>query len=70
MNALEFVGTSDMALEKASTISQGDLKKLEFARAVATGLELLLLASPFFREYPHIEVPLIPQKVSITDTGI
>ena len=34
MDALEFAGISDMALEKASTLSQGDLKRLEVARAV------------------------------------
>ena len=28
MDALEFAGISDMALEKASTLSQGDLKRL------------------------------------------
>jgi len=47
MDALEFVGISDMALEKASTLSQGDLKRLEVARAIATEPELLLLDEPF-----------------------
>ena len=47
MDALEFAGISDMALEKASTLSQGDLKRLEVARAVATEPELLLLVEPF-----------------------
>ncbi len=47
MEALEFSGISDMALEKASTLSQGDLKRLEVARAVATDPELLLLDEPF-----------------------
>ncbi|MBC8419306.1 MAG: ABC transporter ATP-binding protein [Desulfobacterales bacterium] len=47
MDALEFSGISDMALEKASTLSQGDLKRLEIARAVATEPELLLLDEPF-----------------------
>jgi branched-chain amino acid transport system ATP-binding protein len=44
---LEFSGISDMALEKASTLSQGDLKRLEVARAIATEPELLLLDEPF-----------------------
>jgi branched-chain amino acid transport system ATP-binding protein len=47
MDALEFAGISDMAREKASTLSQGDLKRLEVARAVATDPELLLLDEPF-----------------------
>ncbi len=47
MDALEFAGISDMALEKASTLSQGDLKRLEVARVVATEPELLLLDEPF-----------------------
>jgi branched-chain amino acid transport system ATP-binding protein len=47
MEALEFAGISDMALEKASTLSQGDLKRLEVARAIATDPELLLLDEPF-----------------------
>jgi branched-chain amino acid transport system ATP-binding protein len=47
MDALEFAGISDMYLEKASTLSQGDLKRLEVARAVATDPELLLLDEPF-----------------------
>jgi branched-chain amino acid transport system ATP-binding protein len=47
MDALEFAGISDMARERASTLSQGDLKRLEVARAIATEPELLLLDEPF-----------------------
>jgi branched-chain amino acid transport system ATP-binding protein len=47
LDSLEFAGISDMALEKASTLSQGDLKRLEVARAVATEPELLILDEPF-----------------------
>lgn len=47
LDALEFAGISDMAREKASVLSQGDLKRLEVARAIATEPELLLLDEPF-----------------------
>jgi branched-chain amino acid transport system ATP-binding protein len=47
LEALEFAGISDMARENASTLSQGDLKRLEVARAVATDPDLLLLDEPF-----------------------
>jgi len=46
-DALEFVGIADMALEPASILSHGDLKRLEVARAIATDPELLILDEPF-----------------------
>jgi len=46
-DALEFCGISDQALESASILSHGDLKRLELARAIATEPELLLLDEPF-----------------------
>jgi len=47
LDALEFVGISDLALEPASSLSHGDLRRLEMARAIATDPELLLLDEPF-----------------------
>jgi branched-chain amino acid transport system ATP-binding protein len=46
-DALEFCGISDLALETASVLSHGDLKRLELARAIATEPDLLLLDEPF-----------------------
>jgi len=46
-DALEFAGIADLALEPASVLSHGDLKRLELARAIATEPELLLLDEPF-----------------------
>lgn len=45
-NALEFCGIVDLALEQASVLSHGDLKRLELARAIATEPELLILDEP------------------------
>lgn len=46
-DTLDFVGIADLALERASTLSHGDLRRLEIARAIATESELLLLDEPF-----------------------
>jgi branched-chain amino acid transport system ATP-binding protein len=46
-DALEFVGIADLALEPASVLSHGDLKRLEVARAIATEPEFLMLDEPF-----------------------
>jgi len=46
-DALEFVGIAHLALEPASVLSHGDLKRLEVARAIATDPELLILDEPF-----------------------
>jgi len=47
LDALEFVGISDLAFEPASCLAHGDLRRLEIARAIATDPELLLLDEPF-----------------------
>ena len=68
MDALEFSGISDMALEKASTLSQGDLKRLEVARAIATEPELLLLDEPFGGLSPA-ETDLMAKSISRLHKG-
>ncbi|MBN1101798.1 MAG: ABC transporter ATP-binding protein [Deltaproteobacteria bacterium] len=68
MDALEFAGISDMALEKASTLSQGDLKRLEVARAVATEPDLLLLDEPFGGLSPA-ETDLMAKSISRLHKG-
>ncbi len=47
LDALEFVGLSDLALTPAADLSQGDLKRLEIARAISTSPDLLVLDEPF-----------------------
>ncbi len=68
MDALEFAGISDMALEKAATLSQGDLKRLEVARAIATEPELLLLDEPFGGLSPA-ETDLMAKSISRLHKG-
>jgi branched-chain amino acid transport system ATP-binding protein len=68
MDALEFAGISDMAIEKASVLSQGDLKRLEVARAVATEPELLLLDEPFGGLSPA-ETELMAKSISRLHKG-
>jgi len=68
MDALEFAGISDMALEKASTLSQGDLKRLEVARAIATEPDLLLLDEPFGGLSPA-ETELMAKSISRLHKG-
>lgn len=47
LDALEFCGIAELALEPASVLSHGDLKRLEIARSIATEPELLLIDEPF-----------------------
>jgi branched-chain amino acid transport system ATP-binding protein len=43
---LEFMGLAECALERAGRLSYGDQRRLEIARAMATGAQLLLLDEP------------------------
>ncbi|MCD2492572.1 ABC transporter ATP-binding protein [Lacrimispora sp. NSJ-141] len=46
MEALEFVGLGDLAGEKAKNLPYGHQRKLEIARTLATGAEMLLFDEP------------------------
>ena len=67
-DALEFVGISDLALEPAACLSHGDLRRLEVARAIATGPELLLLDEPFSGLNPA-ETHLLAKSISRLHKG-
>ena len=62
LDLLEDVGLSDMMLEPAEILPHGDLKRLEIARALATGPDLVLLDEPFGGLNP-IETELLSKSV-------
>jgi branched-chain amino acid transport system ATP-binding protein len=62
LDALEFVGISDLAREPASCLSHGDLRRLEIARAIATDPEMLLLDEPFSGLNP-VETDLLAKSI-------
>lgn len=63
LDALEFVGIADKAREPASVLSQGELKRLEIARALATEPELLILDEPFAGLTP-VETELLAKSLA------
>lgn len=67
-DALEFCGIADLALEPASALSHGDLKRLELARTIATEPELLLLDEPFGGLSPA-ETTLVAQSLKRLHKG-
>ncbi len=63
LDALEFVGIADKAKEPAMALSQGELKRLEIARALATEPEALILDEPFAGLTPA-ETELLAQSLA------
>jgi len=63
LDALEFVGIADKAREPAAVLSQGELKRLEIARALATEPELLILDEPFAGLTP-VETELLAKSLA------
>jgi branched-chain amino acid transport system ATP-binding protein len=68
LDALEFVGISELAHEHASSLSQGELRRLEIARAIATNPELLILDEPFSGLNPA-ETQLLAKSISRLHKG-
>lgn len=70
MGWLDFVGLSDRAGQAASTLSYGDQRRLEIARALATQPQLLALDEPAAGMNPTEKIALRELLMSIRDQGI
>ena len=68
LDALEFCGIADLAKERASILSHGDLIRLEIARALATEPELLMLDEPFAGLNPY-ETELMAKSIKRLHKG-
>ena len=67
---LEFVGLSTQANEISSSLPYGDQRRLEIARAMGTGPQLLLLDEPAAGTNPAEKRQLIELIRKIADSGI
>jgi len=70
MSQLEFVGLAKYALQPASSLSYGDQRRLEIARALATNPRLLLLDEPAAGMNPQETRSLIRLIHAILDKGV
>ena len=70
LELLEFFGLADMRDLKASDLAYGDQRRLEMARALATGPRLLLLDEPAAGMNPHETQELDNIITGIRDRGV
>lgn len=69
MEILEFLGLAEFHNDYASNLPYGDQRRLEIARALATGPELMLLDEPAAGMNPSETVALMELILKIRDTG-
>ena len=70
MDRLDFVGLGDAALSPASSLSYGDQRRLEIARALATDPRLLLLDEPAAGMNPKETESLVDLVHAILDRDV
>jgi len=70
MTCLDFVGLGPAALNQATSLSYGDQRRLEIARALATGPKLLLLDEPAAGMNPKETESLIDLIHAILTRGV
>ena len=70
LELLEFLGLADLQDLKASDLSYGDQRKLEMARALATGPRLLLLDEPAAGMNPRETEELDVMITRVRDRGV
>ncbi len=70
MEILEFLGLADYRHEYASNLPYGNQRRLEIARAVATGPETLLLDEPAAGMNPRETAELMDLILKLRDTGL
>ncbi|MCA1830475.1 MAG: ABC transporter ATP-binding protein, partial [Actinobacteria bacterium] len=70
LELLEFVGIRRLADEQSTSLSYGDQRRLEIARALATGPKLILLDEPAAGMNPAEKAALMSLIRAIRDNGV